>query len=299
LLPDGGAVTNLAWSPNGAQLAVERRGVGAASQSLWLVSRSGAIREATLSAAASPSPGASGATPSPMQTGQPGAISVLGSWAPGNAGFTFWRSDMVGAGASTPAPLAFWTAHGSQQLLPAVLMYRDFVSWAPDGHALAAVASVRAPGSALPLGQVTVVPVAPPGPAHELTDAGRADGDAAWSPDGSLIAYASSAVPPPGSATLRPRRIWVETPDGSDRLPLSSGPQDSFPQWSKDGKAILYVHQVGVAAQLWIVARDGSDPHPVVSGIVGLQQLPDQQFGNSGLVSYRGVFAWSDAARGD
>jgi dipeptidyl aminopeptidase/acylaminoacyl peptidase len=184
-------------------------------------------------------------------------------------------------------------------MLPAVLMYRDFVSWAPDGHALAAVAPSRTRDGHQGPGQVTVVPVRPQGPAHELTDPGRADGDAAWSPDGVLIAYASSLLPSPSTAAGSSRRIWLEGPDGSGRRPLSAGPLDSFPQWSKDGKEIIYVHQEGDSAQLWVVARDGSDPHPVVDSIVGLQQLPHLNFGNSGLASYRGVFAWSDAAGGD
>lgn len=299
LLPDGGDVTNLAWSPDGAQLAVERRGVGTAGQSLWLVSRSGSISEVTLFPAGSASiPTGNGKAVTPA-AGQVIAVPVLGTWAPGSGGFTYWLSHKVGAGASTPAPLSLWTSQGAQVLLPAVLMYRDFVSWAPDGHALAAVASVRPPGSNVRLGQITVVPVAPPGPAHELVDAGRADGDAAWSPDGSLIAYASSVAPPAGSTSQTSRRIWLEAPDGTSRHPLSAGPQDSFPQWSKDGKEVLYVHQTDEGAQLWIVARDGTDPHPVVSGIVGQRQLPTQEFGDSGLVSYRGVFDWSDAARAD
>ena len=301
LLPPGGAVTNLAWSPDGSQLAVERRGVGNSVQSIWLVSRGGAIAQAPVSSTVTAPTAPKG--PQASDTAGDGAaanIPVLGSWSPSNTDFTYWSDNVSTPGASVPAPLTLWSLHqGARPLLPDVLMYRDFVSWAPDGHALAAVGSVLTPDGSERLGQITIIPIAPPGAAHALSDAGRADGDAAWSPDGSLIAYASSAVAPPGRTVDTARRIWVEAPDGGGRHPISPGPADSFPQWSKDGKEILYVHQTAGGAQLWLVGRDGSDPYPVVSGIVGMQQLPGQDFGDSGLASYRGVFDWSDAAGRD
>ncbi|MGI8913308.1 MAG: hypothetical protein ACR2JY_05895 [Chloroflexota bacterium] len=67
----------------------------------------------------------------------------------------------------------------------------------------------------------------------------------------------------------------------------------------KDRTQILYVHQTAGGAQLWLAAGDGADPHPVVSGIVGMQELAGQDFGRSGLASYRGVFDWTDAAGGE
>jgi Tol biopolymer transport system component len=298
LLPPGGAVTNLAWSPDGSQLAVERRGVGNSVQSIWLVSRGGAIAQAPIPSAVAAVPASKGS-----QTGDVAGrtavdnVPVLGSWSPSNSGFTYWSDNASTPGASSPAALALWSPRqGTRPLLPDVLMYRDFVSWAPDGHALAAVASVLTTDGSERLGQITVVPIAPPGAARTLADPGRADGDAAWSPDGGLIAYASSAVASPERRADTARRIWVEAPDGSGRRPLSPGPADSFPQWSKDGKEIIYVHQTAGGAQLWLVGRDGSDPHPVVAAIAGMQQLPRQDFGDSGLASYRGVFDWSAAS---
>ncbi|HEY8742935.1 MAG TPA: hypothetical protein VIU62_07550, partial [Chloroflexota bacterium] len=298
LLPPGGLITNLAWSPDGSELAVERRGVGGETQSLWLVSRGGSITQVPGARLDAPL-ATTGAVGQPVdQAAQDtAALPVLGTWSPSSDRFTFWLTRDLKQGAATPAPLALWTRNQSARgLLPAVLMYRDFISWAPDGHALAAVASVLAAGGRQQFGQITVVPVRPQGPAQQLSDAGRADGDAAWSPDGALIAYASSLIPPPDTRSGSSRRIWLEAPDGSGRRPLSAGPLDTFPQWSKDGQEILYVHQTADTAQLWLVGRDGSDPHPVVDGIVGMQQLPGRNFGNSGLASYRGVFDWSAAA---
>ncbi len=298
LLPPGGTVTNLAWSPDGSQLAVERRGVGNGGQSIWLVSRGGAIAQAPIPSAVAPTPASNGPRTGDVAGGTAAeSVPVLGSWSPNNASFTYWSDNAATPGASSPAALALWSLRqGTRPLLPDVLMYRDFVSWAPDGHALAAVASVPTVDGSERLGQIAVVPVAPPGAARTLTDPGRADGDAAWSPDGGLIAYASSAVASPGRAVDTARRIWVEARDGSGRRPLSPGPADSFPQWSKDGQEILYVHQTAGGAQVWLVGRDGSDPHPVVDGIAGMRQLPGQDFGDSGLASYRGVFDWSAAA---
>lgn len=298
LLPPGGTVTNLAWSPDGSQLAVERRGVGSGVQSIWLVSRGGVIAQAPIPSAVTAVPASKGPQTGDVAGGPAvDTVPVLGSWSPSNSSFTYWSDSVATLGAASPAALALWSLRqGTRPLLPDVLMYRDFVSWAPDGHALAAVASVPTPDGGERLGQIAVVPVAPPGAARTLADPGRADGDAAWSPDGGLVAYASSAVASPGRAVDTARRIWVEAPDGSGRRALSTGPADSFPQWSKDGQEILYVHQTAGGAQVWLVGRDGSDPHPVVDGIAGLQQLPGQDFGDSGLASYRGVFDWSAAA---
>lgn len=181
-----------------------------------------------------------------------------------------------------------------RRLLNNVLMYRDFLSWSPDGQALAVVESVAAGNERL--GQITVVPISAVAAPHRLTDPGRADGDVAWSPDGALIAYASSpASPQPAGPAVR--QIWVEAPDGSGRRPITPGAHDSFPQWSRDGSRILYVHQTATGAELWLVGRDGADPHPVVRGLPSIGRLPRQDFGASGLVSYRGVFDWTDAAQ--
>jgi Tol biopolymer transport system component len=294
LLSAGGVISNLTWSPDGAAVAVERRRSGTASQSILAVTLGGSI-QTVATGAVGPEAGAAG-----QPAGSAGAIPVLGSWAPHNAGISYWLDSAVNKDASGAAPLRLWSpAQGDQALLPSVLMYRDFVSWAPDGHAVAAVASVLSPDSAERVGQITVVPVTPRAAPLALSDANRADGDVAWSPDGTLLAYASSVLAPTANTGAGGRQIWVEAPDGSGRRPVSPGTADSFPQWSKDGKELLYVHQAGGVAQLWLVERDGTRPHPVADGMVGLAQVPNQAFGHSGLVSYRGIFDWSDGTGGD
>ena len=77
---------------------------------------------------------------------------------------------------------------------------------------------------------------------------------------------------------------------------MSTGPDDGYPQWSARGDRLLFVHQTPSGAELWEVARDGTDAHRVAAGLPAIGQLPSVPFGSSGLASYRGIFAWNGAA---
>ena len=79
-----------------------------------------------------------------------------------------------------------------------------------------------------------------------------------WSPDGSQIAYASTAS---GST-----QIWVMNADGSDQRQLTAGlgpdyPHTNVPAWSFDGARIAFwagfERRFG---EVWTMAPDGSDP---------------------------------------
>jgi len=297
LLAGGGQITNLTWSPDGNELAVERRGVGPAPQSLWLVTRGGVIT-ALPAVAVSSAPATSGESAA-STVRSTDSVPVLGSWAPVGRTLNVWWSPAP-LQSPTRLPMAIWPMGGAAQtVLPSVYTYRDFVSWAPDGHALAAVASMVEATGAARTGQLVIVPVAPSGSPRVLRDPGRSDGDVAWSPDGKSIAYASSVVDPHGADAASGRQIWVTAPDGSARRPVTPGPLDQFPEWSRDGGELLYVHQVAEHAELWVVSRDGQGAHRIVDGLVSMNDLPKQSFGASGLVSYRGIFAWADAYGGE
>lgn len=283
LLPAGGMVSNFVWAPDGSQLAVERRGVDGIAQAIWLVGRDGSKRRIAADAAAAD--GSGNGAPAGAST-KPAPTPVLGAWSPNGDALAIWLSAGVPRSPTTPAPLAVWTdAQGARTILPAVLLYRDSIAWSPDGKALAAVAAIpTATGGER--GELTVTPLSG-GEARRLSPADQSTGDVAWSPDGGLIAYAAAS----GTG----RRIWVTTPDGSERRPLSPGADDGYPEWSRHGDRVLYVHQTAGGAELWSVERDGSDAHRVASGLVGIADLPRTPFGSSGLVSYRGLFAWRAA----
>jgi Tol biopolymer transport system component len=99
---------------------------------------------------------------------------------------------------------------------------------------------------------------------HRLTAAGAGayQGDAAWSPDGSRIAF-----------TCGNFELCVASADGSavTRLTTSTWPTtwsyDFEPAWSPDGTSIVFSGKRGGATSaLWIVAADGTGLRKLVDG---------------------------------
>lgn len=87
-----------------------------------------------------------------------------------------------------------------------------------------------------------------------LTGSAARDQDPAWSPDGSKIAYSSTAA----GAHLD---IWVMNADGSGKVNLTplpdsteSGEAGVEPTWSPDGSRIAYGYQ----GDVWVMNADGS-----------------------------------------
>lgn len=93
---------------------------------------------------------------------------------------------------------------------------------------------------------------------------GKFDVHAAWSPDGGKIAYDS---------LFGVYRIQLVNPDGSGTqqlTPVGDGGDESNPQWSPDGKSILFEHNYldSITGDLAIVPVDGSaDPRPLTVGL--------------------------------
>jgi len=123
----------------------------------------------------------------------------------------------------------------------------------------------------------------------------------AWSPDGTMIAFAGQPAAGPGPEF----EIFVMDADGSDVRKLTSGPGSAQdPQWSPDGSTIVYSRFTDTGAiwtipvgggppsfvtttpaggtpayspdgfeiayshggEIWLVGSDGADPHPIVGG---------------------------------
>jgi TolB protein len=73
--------------------------------------------------------------------------------------------------------------------------------------------------------------------------------DPACSPDGSPIAYRK----------LGDGRIISMAADGSGATPLTDGPGDAEPEWSPDGKRIVFSSEHDGDREIHVMAADGSD----------------------------------------
>jgi hypothetical protein len=97
---------------------------------------------------------------------------------------------------------------------------------------------------------------------HQLTH-GVLDENAAWSPDGTQIAF--DGVDRSGLS-----QIFVVNADGSGRrqLTASSSAGGQKPAWSPDGHQIAYqrVRFAIVAYHIWVVNADGTGAHALTSG---------------------------------
>jgi Tol biopolymer transport system component len=79
---------------------------------------------------------------------------------------------------------------------------------------------------------------------------------AAWSPDGSMIAFVMGGD------------VWVANADGTGQRNLTKDGMDRTddePRWSPDGSRILFRSNRGQSIQLWLMNADGSDPVQLTS----------------------------------
>ncbi len=87
---------------------------------------------------------------------------------------------------------------------------------------------------------------------RRLTNDPAADGQPAWSPDASLIAFSSDRAG--GGA------IFVMAPDGSAVRQVSTGGGDSDPAWSPDGTQVVFSRATATGRELVVLTlADGSE----------------------------------------
>jgi Tol biopolymer transport system component len=85
----------------------------------------------------------------------------------------------------------------------------------------------------------------------------------AWSPDGTLLAFAHPAVP--GD----PAGIWTMSPDGSHRrLVIDFAGMEFNPSWSPDGTRLLFTSDSSGNSDVWIVDADGRNARNLTIGWV-------------------------------
>jgi Tol biopolymer transport system component len=120
---------------------------------------------------------------------------------------------------------------------------------------------------------------------RRLTPAGRVNSSPDWSPDGSKIAYISTAVVPHGGISS----LWTMRADGSGKQQVSRmvtcgncGP----PRWSPDGTHIAFVRYAcrrptrrppnclgDETFSIWVVGADRSGAHAVTKATRGAGQM--------------------------
>ena len=96
------------------------------------------------------------------------------------------------------------------------------------------------------------------------TTPGVEEAQAAWSPDGSRVAFRVGSA-----GTSDVLQIAVMNADGSDRTVVTSGDRHSSqPSWSPDGRQIVFRHSVpgdDSSGDIWIMNADGSSPHALLA----------------------------------
>ena len=116
---------------------------------------------------------------------------------------------------------------------------------------------------------------------RNLGKPGWGDKRAAWSPDGTQIAFDS------WHAGVTEFDIWVMNADGSGKRQVTTSPlRDTMPAWSPDGRWIAFTRKRArsQAEDLWLIHPDGTGEHLYVRGAAGCGWSPDSR----GLVYSRG-----------
>ena len=143
------------------------------------------------------------------------------------------------------------TSDGSQNFQPA---------FSPDGSRIAYNSVLRA--------GVWVIPSSG-GTPKRLTEFGS---NASWSPDGNTIVFQSDPLTDLGSggrSAMPPSTLWLVAADGlSEPVQLTTvgSPPGGHgaPEWSPDGKRIMFDANDWASSNIWSVATDGSDIRPVL-----------------------------------
>jgi len=87
-----------------------------------------------------------------------------------------------------------------------------------------------------------------------ISPAGVYDTDAAWSPDGTKIAFMNRA-----NTSGFPTSIWVMNADGTGRTKLTNDTNDREPVWSPDAKRIAFSSTRDGQREIYVMNADGSN----------------------------------------
>lgn len=128
----------------------------------------------------------------------------------------------------------------------------------PDGNEVAFAGVEKGAG---PAGNVDLFITTRDGNTRRVAPSAGFDGDPAWSPDGTKLAFTSSRAS--GALDihvieLASGTIQQLTNVGAGGTMPGSGNAARAPTWSPDGMRIAYTVQVGGASQLWVMSASGT-----------------------------------------
>ena len=102
---------------------------------------------------------------------------------------------------------------------------------------------------------------------------------AAWSPDGTLLAFSSGAH---GSGQDNDHEIFLADPDGGEPVQLTSNGRNNYlPSWSPDGRTLLFISQDGddtSTSEIYAIGVDGTGEKRLTDNDVwehGMSWSPD------------------------
>jgi Tol biopolymer transport system component len=127
-------------------------------------------------------------------------------------------------------------------------------SLSPDGTKLAYFAYPQDQGPDGPGYEIYVVSTDGSGEAIDVSNNPGEDWWPVWSPDGSRIAFVSSA---PGTG-FSPGSLHVVNADGTDQTTLTPAGGVWQPAWSPDGTRIVYAGGTGARSHVFVANADGS-----------------------------------------
>ncbi len=284
----GAGVQSFAWSPDGSMLAFSDVTILQPAQN-----GQPPVRAARIVRVRADGSG----TQEVYRAGRPASSGLLvAGWAPDGAFILFWT--VPGFSASLLAdgvPLLMVPATGGTpvQLAGAMLAHPDLLDWSPASRQLAIVEG----GGRETWSSKFMAVGRPPAPLRRVTGPGQAVLFPSWSPDGRQIAFTGGPAAPglpsgdPALQAMAGRRIWVMAADGSGQHPLTTDPccRDEHPEWSADGRAILFARLEGDRASVWLMDADGAHPRRVVDG---LGPGPGG-FGTYGLLEWGRFYDWT------
>jgi Tol biopolymer transport system component len=225
----------------------------------------------------------------------------LEGWSPDGTSLLFWQASQWSASllADGASLRAIRIGSRGSYAIGQTLLYRDFLSWSPDGKQLALIAG----GSRDTWINKTLALATTRGALHRLqvdhTSTSRyAYLYPAWSRDGRWIAVTRgpavqhSASGDVSGLAVERRRIWLVAADGSTARQLTSQAayRDERPEWSGDGSAILFVRLGGKFAQLWLMQANGSHQHLVADSLAPGPSLGF--WGYYGYVQWDQMYDW-------
>ncbi|HET9476409.1 MAG TPA: LuxR C-terminal-related transcriptional regulator [Dehalococcoidia bacterium] len=287
LLPADPNRGDIAWSPDGRYLALERPEKPARPEDVPSTPQRIQVYD-TLTGGLSDAFSTTDSVPR------------LHSWSPDGRWLLFWATGESASLGADGMPLLALPVDGGEPvpISDFALMYGSFAEWSREGYV---VLHVDGGGRTVTVDKRIIVERAAPPFRREVSPADQYAMNPSYGPDSIAIAYAGgpadaqNAGSPSGEA-LKRRRIWYVLADGTGLRQLTddSAYSDDRPLWSRDASNILFARlrasDVGeegpAAAELWLMRSDGSGGRKVVDlGAVSW-------FGYYGYIDWSEYFDW-------